>query len=481
MNTTIKKSSSLIPNQSIIVLAKAGSKFTSFGLSKDELSYLDSELKKKDKKLHVINQYNRWVFIQIIEKKKEDYLSNENCRKLGNQLTSRLNANKITDVTVIDGGAILSENVLAFTEGMTLGNYQFLKYKKDAKKTANSLKNINIQCAGVTAKQIKRLQIVIEATCMARTLVNEPVSYLDAVQLSKEFEKMGKVAGFSVDVLNKSKIKSLKMGGLLSVNLGSIDPPTFTIMEWKPKNAKNKKPFVLVGKGVVYDTGGLSLKPTANSMDYMKCDMAGGAAVGCALYAIAKAKLPIHVVGLVPATDNRPSGNAFAPGDVITMHSGLTVEMLNSDAEGRMILADALSYAKKYKPELVIDIATLTGAASAAVGPHGIVCMGTADEKVKNELKNSGNHVYERLAEFPFWDEYDELIKSNIADIKNVGGAYGGAITAGKFLQRFVDYPWMHFDIAGPAYVKSENSYRGQNGTGVGVRLFFDFIEKQGK
>lgn len=480
MNTTIKKSSSVIPGQSIIVLAKAEDKFTSLGLSKEEVSYIEKEIKKKEKKLVIINQYSRWVFIQLIEKKKEEYLTNESCRKIGDQLTGRLNANKIAEVTII-GNGISTENVLAVAEGMALGNYQFLKYKKDAKKTANTLKDIHIISDGVTTKQIDKLVIVTEATCLARNLVNEPVSFLDAVQLSKEFEKMGKHAGFSVDVLNKSKIKALKMGGLLSVNQGSIDPPTFTIMEWKPKNATNKKPFVLVGKGVVYDTGGLSLKPTPNSMDYMKCDMAGGAAVGCALYAIAKAKLPVYVIGLVPATDNRPGGNAFAPGDVVTMHSGLTVEMLNSDAEGRMILADALSYAKKFKPELVIDIATLTGAASAAVGPHGIVCMGTADEKVKKALKESGNNVYERLAEFPFWDEYDELIKSDLADIKNVGGPYGGAITAGKFLQRFVDYPWMHFDIAGPAYVKAANSYKGQNGTGVGVRLFFDFMEQQGK
>ncbi len=480
MNTTIKKSSTVPSDQSIIILIKADSPRAVFGLSKAELDYVDAEIKKNEKKFVAINQYNRWVYIQVVEEKKEDYLTNEYCRKAGDQATARLNANKITQATIIDGG-VKAEEVLAFAEGMALGNYQFLKYKKDAKKSTNTLESILINCKGVSSKQTEKLAIIVDATHIARTLVNEPVSFLTAEKLSKEFEKLGKAAGFSVEVLNKNKIKDLKMGGLLSVNLGSIDPPTFTIMEWKPKNAKNKKPYVLIGKGVVYDTGGLSLKPTGNSMDYMKCDMAGGAAVGCTLYAIAKAKLPVHVIALVPATDNRPGGNAFAPGDVITMHSGLTVEMLNSDAEGRMILADALSYAKKYKPELVIDLATLTGAAAAAVGPYGIVCMGTASEPVKNKLKESGNAVYERLAEFPFWDEYDEMIKSDIADIKNTGGASGGAITAGKFLQRFVDYPWMHFDIAGPAYVKAANSYRGQNGTGVGVRLLFDFLEKQGK
>jgi leucyl aminopeptidase len=302
---------------------------------------------------------------------------------------------------------------------------------------------------------------------------------LNAIQLGKEFEKMGKAAGFKVEVLNKAKIQALKMGGLLAVNLGSIDPPTFTIMEYKPARARNKKPIVLVGKGVVYDTGGLSLKPTANSMDLMKCDMGGSAAVAGAMYAIAKSKLPVHVIALVPATDNRPGGNAYAPGDVIEMMSGMTVEMLNSDAEGRMILADALHYAKRYSPELVLEFSTLTGAAKAAIGSMGIVCMGTADEGVKKKLKDSGNNTYERLAEMPFWDEYDEMIKSDIAEIKNIGGPEGGSITAGKFLTRFTDYPYMHFDIAGPAFLTARDTWRGKGGTGVGIRLLFDYIKNR--
>lgn len=234
---------------------------------------------------------------------------------------------------------------------------------------------------------------------------------------------------------------------------------------------------MLVGKGVVYDTGGLSLKPTPNSMDSMKCDMAGAAAVGCAMYAIAKSKLKVHVIGLVPATDNRPGFNAFAPGDIITMMDGSTVEMLNSDAEGRMILADALHFAKRYKPELTIDVATLTGAAAAAIGSAGIVGMGNADEKHKQKLHTSGLTVYERIAEFPFWEEYADMMKSEIADQKNLGGPYGGAITAGKFLEKFTDYPYYHLDIAGPAFLAAKESYKPKGGTGVGVRLFFDFFK----
>jgi leucyl aminopeptidase len=194
------------------------------------------------------------------------------------------------------------------------------------------------------------------------------------------------------------------------------------------------------------------------------------------MYAIAKAKLNVHVIALVPATDNRPGFNAFAPGDIITMMDGSTVEMLNSDAEGRMILADALHYAKRYKPEMAIELSTLTGSAAAAIGQFGIVSMGTATDEQKTKLTVSGLRMHERLVEFPFWDEYDELIKSDIADQKNLGGPYGGAITAGKFLVKYTDYPYMHFDIAGPAFVMAKDSYRGKGGTGYGVRLLFDFF-----
>jgi leucyl aminopeptidase len=195
------------------------------------------------------------------------------------------------------------------------------------------------------------------------------------------------------------------------------------------------------------------------------------------MYALAKAKLPVYVVALVPATDNRPGFNAFAPGDIITMHDGSTVEMLNSDAEGRMILADALSYAKKYKPEATFEFSTLTGAAAAAIGAYGIVTMGTVSDKIKNKLKESGDNVYERLAEFPFWDEYDELLKSDIADRKNIGGPVAGAITAGRFLVKYTDYPYMHFDIAAPAFLSAKDGYKTKGGTGVGIRLLFDYFK----
>jgi len=228
----------------------------------------------------------------------------------------------------------------------------------------------------------------------------------------------------------------------------------------------------------VYDTGGLSLKPS-NAMDTMKCDMAGAAAVIGAMYAIAKAKLPVHVIGLIPATDNRPDGNAYTPGDVVTMYDGSTVEVLNTDAEGRMILADALTYAKKYDPELVIDIATLTGAAARAIGPQAMVGMKVNSDSEFDKLKVSGDFVHERIVEFPMYEEYAEQLKSEIADMKNIGGIDAGAITAAKFLEHFTDYPYIHLDIAAPAFLSKANSYRPIGGTGIGVRLFYDFIKSK--
>ena len=474
--TNISKKSTINNNDNVVLLCTKNNSFNNYGLTKAEIVYIKNEINKYDKKSICVNQLHRLVIVQLIDVKKEKYLTVESLRKASNIIHSWITDAQIETIAVVDveGNA---EETLAFAEGLALCNYQFLKYKKEKKKETFSLKSVFIISKDLSVKHIEELNIVVEATCISRTLVNEPVNFLTATQLSKEFRKLGKEAGFNVEVFNKEKIKALKMGGLLSVNLGSIEPPTFSIMEYKPRNAKNKKPIILVGKGVVYDTGGLSLKPTPNSMDMMKCDMAGAAAVAGTMYAIAKAKLAVHVIGLVPATDNRPGENAYVPGDVITMYNGMTVEMLNADAEGRMILGDALAYAQKYNPELVIDLATLTGAAVAAIGTSGIVAMGTADEATKNKLKQSGNNVFERLAEMPFWDDYDDMIKSDIADMKNVGGPYAGSITAGKFLARYINYPWMHLDIAGPAFITAKDNYRVKGGTGVGVRLLFDFLK----
>lgn len=473
--TTISKKNQLDSKQSLAIICNLFKNKTEYNLTKEQVDYILNDIKANDKKFVFINALSRLVFVILVDDKKNHYTMLETIRKHGATIAGALNGEKLNTVYCTNE-LTNTDYSLALAEGIALSNYQFIKHKPSDQKKANTLKNTYIVDAKITSQHVSNLSIAIDATLKARDLVNEPSNVLNATDLANAFKTMGKQAGFKVEVFNKTKIKQLKMGGLLAVNLGSVDPPTFSVMEYKPKNPKNKKPYVLIGKGVTYDTGGLSLKPTPNSMDLMKCDMAGAAAVGCTMYAIAKAKLDVHVIALVPSTDNRPGFNAFAPGDIITMMDGSTVEMLNSDAEGRMILADALHYAKRYKPEMAIELSTLTGAAAAAIGQYGIVSMGTATDEQKTNLTVSGLRMHERLVEFPFWDEYDELLKSDIADQKNLGGPYGGAITAGKFLVKYTDYPYMHFDIAGPAFITAKDSYRGKGGTGYGVRLLFDFF-----
>jgi len=356
-------------------------------------------------------------------------------------------------------------------EGLLLATYSFRKYK-----TVKKPLDVTFYTNGTHANLLGTINSC-RAVYICRDLINEPPNSLNAVKLSKEFAAMGKEAGFSVNVFGRKKIESLGMAGLITVNRGSVDEPTFTVMEYRHPKAKNKQPVVLVGKGVVMDTGGLNLK-SYDGMLYMKSDMSGAAAVASVMYAVALSQLPLYVVALVPSTDNRPSGNATVSGDVIKMMNGVTVEVMNTDAEGRLILADALVYAQKYDPLLVIDIATLTGAASAAIGRSGTVVMGNAEFYSFSLLETCGYEVHERIVRFPLWDDYKKMIESKIADIKNVGNRHAGAITAGKFLECFVDYPWIHLDIAGPAFIEEKDGYRNFGGTGVGVRLLYRFLEK---
>ena len=448
-------------------------------LSKEEQAFAKTAA-DNGQNLVTINQYNRFIFLYIPETTKTAWQQAEKIRTAGASVQAIAEKHKLKELAITS----LSKNSQAaylLAEGLALAAYQFLKYRSDAAKMVNKLQTVQFTQKSITVKEVQQLSIITGAITKARNLVNEPLNYLSAVQLAKDITALGKEAGFKVTTLQKAAIVKEKMGGLLAVNMGSKQPPTFTIMEYKPKKALNKKPIVLVGKGVVYDTGGLSLKPTAASMDRMKSDMSGSAVVTGSMYAIAKMQLPLHVIALVPATDNRPGEEAYVPGDVITMYSGTTVEVLNTDAEGRLLLADALHWAKRYNPELVLDFATLTGAASVAVGPHGIVCMGTADDDVKKSFHESGYNQYERLVEYPLWEEYGKKLKSEIADMKNIGDSNGGAISAGKFLEHFTDYPWMHFDIAGVSFSTAKNGYIPAGGTGYGIRMLLDFLLHYGK
>ena len=472
---TLAKSNRPAAARDTLVLLDNLSQLRNLDLERADRQYITEQL-QADPALAACDISGRLVLAHLVAKADRSQQL-EKARRAGDAMAVRLNGAKRTEAQVIS----LQENsalTLALVEGAVLGSYVFRKYKSD-EKGATTLEKLNIVAKEVNADQVDELEDLCEAVCTARDLVNEPVSFLNAKQLAAEIRTLSRNAGFKVEVLGKDRIQALGMGGLIAVNKGSLDEPTFSVLEWKPKNAVNKKPVLLVGKGVVYDTGGLSLKPTPNSMDQMKCDLAGAAAVACAIAMVAKRELPVHVIGLIPATDNRPGGNAYAPGDVIRMHSGLTVEVLNTDAEGRMILADALSYGEQYKPELVMTLATLTGAAMRAIGTYGTATMGTAPDTEFKKLEEAGSATYERVARLPFWDEYGEEIISDVADIKNLGSDLGGAQTAGKFLARFTTHPFIHLDIAGPAFLTKKDSYRTKGGTGVGVRLLYQFLKQR--
>ena len=398
-------------------------------------------------------------------------MSDEALRIVGHDIFHFLK-DKVTEAE-IDGA---KSNLLPLLEGLLLSSYLFDRFM--TKKPSLKVKfNCIYYPVEINSSLSAELINIVDTVFWARDMVNLPLSHLNAEQFAQQISELLSPIGVRVDILEKSKIEALKMGGLLSVNKGSIDPPTFTIAEYKPEGYKNKKPIILIGKGVVYDTGGLSLKPTPGSMDCMKSDMAGAAAVIGAICLAAKQKLKLHIVALVPATDNRPGMNAYTPGDVITMFNGTTVEVLNTDAEGRMILADALSYSEKYNPELVIDAATLTGSAVRAIGTHAAIVMGNAKDEVFNKLEKAGVQTHERVVRFPFWDEYKEDMKSKIADLKNIGGPNGGMISAGKFLETFVKAPYVHMDVAGPTWLDAKENYKGVDGTGYGVRLLYQFLK----
>ncbi|WP_022836007.1 leucyl aminopeptidase family protein [Salisaeta longa] len=372
----------------------------------------------------------------------------------------------------------------ALATGAVLGGYRFRRYKTDdAPAVPGTLHVFPSDDTDGTAidRGLRAGRIAAQAACTARDWVNRSPHEKSAPAFSEALQESGATHGYDVAVLDQSAIESEGMGGLLAVNRGSHAPPTFNILTHTPDDAVNRRPIVLVGKGVMFDTGGLSLKPTKDSMDMMKCDMAGAAAVMGTFEALAALEVPLHVIGLIPATDNRPGYNAYVPGDVVHMHDGTTVEVLNTDAEGRLCLADALSYAKRYNPTLAIDLATLTGAAVVALGHEAAALMTAEDDAAAERLfamQRAGERTGERVHPLPMYDRYGTLLESDVADLKNVGGRAAGSITAGKFLEHFAPSPWLHLDIAGTAFLQQKKDYRPAGGTGFGVRLLVDFLRE---
>jgi leucyl aminopeptidase len=466
-------SADTVPEARIVIVEKDNLDRLQGRLSADELVFAQ-QAAQRDIKTCFFPRAQGSVLLRFLKADKDADLAREDTRLAGADTLREVLHYKFSSVSITD---LCHGNYLAaFAEGMMLASFQFLKYVQKANAKQHPLREIQLDTPD--NQLVSEINGIVDGVFEARRLVNEPHSYLTAPQLAQEALELGRQYGFAVEVLGKEKIESLKMGGLLAVNQASQVPPQFIVLEWIPVDPRNDQPVVLVGKGVVYDTGGYSIKPS-EGMEYMKSDMGGAATVLGTFVTVAQNRLPIHLVGLIPATDNLVSETAIVPGDIIRMASGKTVEVMNTDAEGRLILADALHYAKQYKPQLVVDFATLTGAAVRALGNQAICYMGTASQAVKKSLEKSGFETYERLVEMPLWREYAEELKSATADLKNVGGPTAGAITAGKFLEAFVEgYPWLHLDIAGPSFLKAPSGYRTKEGTGVGVRLMYHFLKK---
>jgi len=374
------------------------------------------------------------------------------------------------------------DRVCAVVEGAVLGLYKFDQYKsKNKANNNNEIKQITL--IADTEKELKeakqdvnKAETVCEAVCLARDLVSSPGNAATPTYLANRAKAISKKSRLLCRIIDEKGAKKLKMGAFLSVAQGSDQPARFIILEHKPRRIKAPKTVVIVGKAITFDSGGISLKPPGN-MQEMKTDMSGGAAAIAVMQACSKLDIPVHVVGLIPATENMPSGKALKPGDVVQAMSGKTIEIISTDAEGRLILADALTYAKRFKPDAVIDMATLTGACIIALGNDVSAIMGNNNEII-DRINVSSVKTGEKVWQLPLWEEYGELIKSDIADLKNVGGRAAGTITAGYFLKEFAgDLPWVHIDIAGTAWSNKDKPYSPKGASGVCVRLLVNMLE----
>jgi leucyl aminopeptidase len=363
----------------------------------------------------------------------------------------------------------------AIGEGLAQGAWQYNDMKRPAEEKKPPLDRIDVLAPAETDGIARghRIGAAIGAgQTMARGIQVLPGNVCTPSYVARTAQEIASRHGFDVTVLDKAAIVREGMGALMAVAQGSAEEPRFIALEYK---GAPSAPVVLVGKGVTFDTGGISIKPAQN-MEDMKYDMSGAAAVLGTFEMLGRLKPAVHVVGLIPSTENMPSGTAVKPGDVITSLSGKTVEVINTDAEGRLILCDALTYAKRYNPAAVVDIATLTGAIVVALGHTASGLMGT-DDRLIEEVRDAGERAGERVWPLPLWDEYRDLMKSDIADVKNAGGRPAGSISAGWFLREFVDgFPWAHLDIAGTAYTDRDDATRVKGPTGIGVRLFSELV-----
>ena len=385
------------------------------------------------------------------------------------------------------GGFNIEEAARAVAEGSFLANYRFVKYKTEDKEKRKEIGSVTIvereqRLIPKIRAAVREARIVCEAVILARDLINLPSKEKTPTALAKVAEKVGKDTGISVTILNQKDMEKRGMGGILGVSAGSEEPPKLIVMEYMKGKGK---PIVLVGKGITFDSGGLNIK-SYEFMKDMKHDMSGAAAVIATMQAVARLKLPLNVVAIAPCTENMPGRRAQKPGDILTIYNKKTIEVLNTDAEGRLILADALAYGCDYNPQAIIDLATLTGACAVGLGKKVAGMMGT-DEKLMERIRKASEATGEKVWPLPLYEEYEDQIKSDVADVRNIGGRYGGAITAALLLKKFVDnYPWAHIDIAGPAFNDGKadahkREYISKGAVGFGVRLMTELLKDWSK
>jgi leucyl aminopeptidase len=376
-------------------------------------------------------------------------------------------------------GASIVEVAQAMVEGAILGNYQFNVYRSEGSTNkdvaAMSILTPRQGQMRQLAEGIRRGIATAEATVFVRDLCNHPSNVMTPTRIATEAKRLAKETGVSLKILEQKDMEALGMGALLGVAKGSHEPPKFIILRYDGAKKKDDRPVVFVGKTITFDTGGISLKPAEN-MEQMKADMTGGAEVMAAIRAAARLKLPLNLVSILPVAENMPGGRAMRPGDVVKTLSGKTVEVQNTDAEGRLILSDGLAYATRFKPVALIDVATLTGACMVALGQFAIGMFGT-DAKLKDAVRKAGFRAGERVWEMPLWEEYFEQLRSEVADMRNIGGRGGGMITAALFLSKFVgDCPWVHLDIASTDWSERERAYIPKGPTGIGTRLLVQYL-----
>ncbi len=447
-------------------------------LSKKELDLVKVRREEKKDFLLVFDRLPYHLYFLSFDSEKPAPECQEKLRRSVASLLKRLESDKVEKLAVSAVGT-LPEEMAAFVEGLTLADYSFDRYRN---KERYHLGELVVDSLFLKPEELETSQRLWNRIFWCREWVNLPVQDLNAAAFADELAAIAAdLKEVKCTVMDKRQIEALRMGGLLGVNRGSVDEPRFVVLEYKPREAAKQQPICLVGKGIMYDTGGLNIKP-GDYMQEMKSDMAGAATMASVLFAAADNRLPVHLVALLPMTDNRPGFNAYAADDILTMYDGTTVEVINTDAEGRLILADAIAYAaRNYNPRLIVDAATLTGAAVRAISTFGIAAMQVGADNPMTMLKLVGSQVYERLVEFPMWSEYDEYIKSSIADLRNSSTTpQAGTITAGKFLAHFAGkVPYIHLDIAGVAYFTKPQHYYRVGASGYGIRLLYAFLQMQ--